>query len=69
MSGQLTPQDVQLDGFETTDSEEYLERTLPNLLKLAYQKRAENNASLILSVVELSKLDALRGLNKFLIEP
>ena len=65
----MTAHDVQLLTGETADCKEYLARTLPNLLKMAYQKRSDNDGILILSAIELSKLDTLGGLNRFMVEP
>ena len=55
MSGHLGPQDVMLLADETTDQQGYLERTLPSLIKLAFQNLAKNDGLLLLSQVELEK--------------
>ena len=54
---------------ENTDSKNYLARTLPNIIKLAYQGRDKNSGKLILSLVELRKLDLMGGMNRFILEP
>ena len=69
VTGHLSPNDVQLIGEETADDKAYYERTLPNLIKMAYQGRAENGGRLILSIIELRKLDSMRGMNCYILEP
>ena len=69
ISGHLTAQDVALLEGEFADSAAYLKRTLPNIIKLAYKGLEKHDGLLKLSVVELAKLDALGGLNRYLLEP
>ena len=69
VSGHLGPQDVMLLADETTDQQSYLERTLPSLIKLAFQNLAKNDGLLLLSQVELEKLDSQKGMSRYLIEP
>jgi hypothetical protein len=69
VSGHLTPSDVQLKAGETTDSKSYIERTLPSTLKLAYKNKPKNGGILVLPSAEMKQIDALGGINKYLVEP